>query len=326
MDFLRKFKIIRYPNRLIYLTGLVTVSSYLYKHWGYLYRQKDINAIKENYGNGWVVITGPTSGIGEEFAERFSGLGYNLILISRDPSKLENVSRELEQKYKITAKTIKFDFLDCSNLEKVEELRSNIDAAINNEKVSVLVNNIGVHYEHHNKFTELDQSKLIGYVSANILSQLTMYNLLLKRLRQQKSRSLIIDVSSQIAEIDIVPNDIVYQSTKTFNLRFSKLMRRHIYTENLVENVADNVDVAVFRPGMTYSNLTPSHHDRVPYIDTAKNVVDGALVDIANGYFETNGSTKHKVLSFAMSLLPDYLKLNFIGKNIYKMGLAKKGN
>jgi short-subunit dehydrogenase len=324
MDYLKKFKLLRYSNRLIYLTGFFTISNYFYKHWQHLNKQKDLNALKQTYGNGWVVITGPTNGIGKEFAEQFSKLGYNLVLISRDQSKLDNLSKSLSDKYGITAKPIQFDFTDCTNIDKVESLRASLNTAIDNQQVSVLINNVGVHYEVHDKFNALNQKQIIDYVSANILSQLTMYNLMLQKLRQQKTKSLIIDVSSQLADIELIAHDVVYQSTKTFNKRFTSSIKRQIYTENMVEGTPDNVDIALVKPGMTYSNLTPNHHKKSAIIDTSRNVVRGALSDIANGYFVTNGSTKHKIMMFGLEMLPEYVSLNYVGPNIYKAGLKNK--
>jgi short-subunit dehydrogenase len=323
MNFLKRFKTFRVTNRLVYLTGLFTVGNYFYKHCEHMYKKKDPAVLKDTYGQGWVVITGPTSGIGEEFAEQFSKLGYNLVLISRDQNKLENVSKRLEDKYKIKTKPIKFDFTECADLEKVDRLKGEINAAIDNNQVSALINNVGVHYEVNEKFTVMNQKQLADYVMANCLSQMTMYNILYRRLRDQPTKSLIIDVSSQLADIDLLPFDVVYQSTKTFNKRFTDLMRRQVYTENLVEGKSDNVDIALFKPGMTYSNLTPHHHERSPPIDTAEKVVKGALSDIAGGCFVTNGSGKHKFLSFILGMVPDYVSLNFIGAGIYKKDVKK---
>ena len=42
-----------------------------------------------------VLITGATSGIGKEFAKIYAQRNYNLILISRNISKLENLKKEL---------------------------------------------------------------------------------------------------------------------------------------------------------------------------------------------------------------------------------------
>lgn len=53
---------------------------------------------KEKYGE-WAVITGCTQGIGKCYAEELAQKGMNIVLISRNKSKLEEVATELSKKY-----------------------------------------------------------------------------------------------------------------------------------------------------------------------------------------------------------------------------------
>ena len=53
-----------------------------------------------NYGN-WALITGASSGIGEEFARRLAEEGMSLILVARRKERLEKLSAELKQKNNI---------------------------------------------------------------------------------------------------------------------------------------------------------------------------------------------------------------------------------
>ena len=46
---------------------------------------------------GWVVITGPTDGLGKALAKKFAKRGFNLCLVSRNESKLRATERELRQ-------------------------------------------------------------------------------------------------------------------------------------------------------------------------------------------------------------------------------------
>lgn len=62
-------------------------------HWmpGHIYRNLNIanKNLNEKYGNGYVVITGCTDGIGLSYAEIFANMGCNLVLIARNQAKLE---------------------------------------------------------------------------------------------------------------------------------------------------------------------------------------------------------------------------------------------
>ncbi|KAJ1821646.1 hypothetical protein LPJ60_002489, partial [Coemansia sp. RSA 2675] len=52
----------------------------------------------ESYGAGkgyWAVVTGCTDGIGKEMALQLADKGFNIILLSRTPAKLESVKEEI---------------------------------------------------------------------------------------------------------------------------------------------------------------------------------------------------------------------------------------
>ena len=53
---------------------------------------------KEKYGE-WAVVTGCTQGIGKCYAEELAQKGMNIVLISRNQSKLEEVATQLNKKY-----------------------------------------------------------------------------------------------------------------------------------------------------------------------------------------------------------------------------------
>lgn len=58
----------------------------------------------------WIVITGATDGIGKAFAELLAKDKFNLVLISRNIDKLENVKSEILSKHDIDIKLICADF------------------------------------------------------------------------------------------------------------------------------------------------------------------------------------------------------------------------
>jgi 17beta-estradiol 17-dehydrogenase / very-long-chain 3-oxoacyl-CoA reductase len=58
-------------------------------------KQKYIGGTYNN-GDSWVLVTGCTSGIGEEIAHRFAKLGFNIILVSRSLERLNNVAKAIK--------------------------------------------------------------------------------------------------------------------------------------------------------------------------------------------------------------------------------------
>ncbi|KAF3488716.1 hypothetical protein F2Q69_00054163 [Brassica cretica] len=69
----------------------------------------------KRYGS-WAMVTGATDGIGRAFAHELAKHGLNLILVSRNPSKLASVSDDFRQEFpQIKIKIIPFD---CSGNSK----------------------------------------------------------------------------------------------------------------------------------------------------------------------------------------------------------------
>jgi len=69
----------------------------------------------KRYGS-WAMVTGATEGIGRAFAHELAKHGLNLILVSRNLSKLESVSDDFQQEFPhIKIKIIPFDFSSGNN-------------------------------------------------------------------------------------------------------------------------------------------------------------------------------------------------------------------
>ncbi|MBK7138412.1 MAG: SDR family NAD(P)-dependent oxidoreductase [Bacteroidetes bacterium] len=62
----------------------------------------------QKYGP-WAIITGASSGIGEEYAKQLAPLGMNLILVARRAERLAQLSEKLEAEYKISCQFIECD-------------------------------------------------------------------------------------------------------------------------------------------------------------------------------------------------------------------------
>lgn len=59
--------------------------------------------------DAWALVTGSSEGIGKGIAEALAMKGFNIVLLSRNESKLLLVAQELKAKYKIETKIIAVD-------------------------------------------------------------------------------------------------------------------------------------------------------------------------------------------------------------------------
>lgn len=82
------------------------------------------------------LITGPTSGIGRAFATALAGEGRDLVLVSRDESRLRSVADELHADSGVACEVLVADLSDLQQTKRVEE-------RVRAEPFDVVVNNAG---------------------------------------------------------------------------------------------------------------------------------------------------------------------------------------
>ena len=84
------------------------------------------------------LITGATSGIGHEFAVQLASRGHDLVIVARDPARLEAVAQRLRADHRVQVEVLRADLSDRAQLQTVADRVA--DSA---HPVDLLVNNAG---------------------------------------------------------------------------------------------------------------------------------------------------------------------------------------
>lgn len=186
--------------------------------------------------NNTALITGASAGLGYEFAAMFAEDGYDLVLVARNKTKMEEIKNRYPN-LNITVIT-----KDLSKQEAAREVYEEVKAA--GITIDTLVNNAG--FGLMGKFEELDIMKQSDMIRLNItaLTELTHY--FLPELKENSNRARILNVASTAA-FQPGPMMAVYYATKAYVLSLS---------EALAEELAGtNVTVTTLCPGATKTNF-----------------------------------------------------------------------
>ncbi len=72
------------------------------------------------------LVTGPTAGIGRAFATELARQGHDLVLVSRDESRLQTVARALEAQFGVATTVIAADLSIAADLTRVEDVEQQL--------------------------------------------------------------------------------------------------------------------------------------------------------------------------------------------------------
>ena len=183
--------------------------SVTFLNWVYVNFLRQPKNLKKHYGS-WALVTGPTDGIGKGFAFQLARAGLNLVLVGRNPEKLNDVSDSIQAKYgKTQIKNVVVDFSG-----DLSEGIKRISEAIEGLDVGVLVNNVGVSYPYARFFHEVDEELLKNLIQINVVGTTKVTQAVLPGMLKRK-RGAIVNIGSGAAIV--IPSDplyAVYAATK----------------------------------------------------------------------------------------------------------------
>ncbi|XP_065776711.1 very-long-chain 3-oxoacyl-CoA reductase-B-like [Muntiacus reevesi] len=241
----------------------------------------------------WAVVTGATSGIGKAYAHELARRGLNVVLISRDLSKLKHEAKEIERLYGKSTRVIQVDF--TGGLEIYET----IEEGLKDLEIGVLVNNVGQKYTPDvSKLLDCEDvaKKLQDIINCNMMSVAQMTRILLPRM-VSRGKGIIINISS-VADRKPYPYIAAYAATKAFVRSFSVAVGTEYRSKGVL--------VQTVSPFLVETNMTYPLKKGLLVV-SAEDFARQAL-DTLGLTSETPGCLSHAVQDFLLTvLLPSWL-------------------
>ncbi|CAG90108.2 DEHA2G02684p [Debaryomyces hansenii CBS767] len=183
----------------------------------------------ERVANKIVLITGASSGIGEATAKEIASAAngnLKLVLCARRKEKLDNLSKELTDKY--SSIKVHVAQLDVSKLETIKPFINDLPKEFSD--VDVLVNNAGLALGRDEVGT-IDTDDMLSMFQTNVLGLITITQAVLPIMKKKNSGD-VVNIGS-IAGRDSYPGGGIYCPTKASVKSFSQVLRKELISTKI---------------------------------------------------------------------------------------------
>src|SRR5213593_2929520 len=182
----------------------------------------------------WVLITGASSGFGEEFARQYAEQGHPLVLVARRLDRLQTLAEALRQQFRIE---VVVEQVDLSDIAAVIQVHQRLSAR--GIEIDILINNAG--HGLQGPFADAPLDAVLSMVQLDVASLTAVTHVFAQDMRTRK-RGKILLVASLLAYLG-VEKFAVYAAAKAYVLRLGEALHRELKR--------DGVTVTVLCPGMS---------------------------------------------------------------------------
>lgn len=211
---------------------------------GYRETRRRFKPMSNYLGDKHVVITGPTSGIGEAMAKSLANLGAKLTLVARNREKAAEVAKNIIEE--TGNPNIYIEIADLSLMSEVHALATRLLAK--GEAVDALINNAGALFNPREETDEgLEKSFALLLLGPYILTE-SLYPLL----KKADDPRIVNVLSGGMYAAKIKPDDLQYQRGEYSGSRAYARAKRGlmIATEDWAKRWdADGIAVNAMHPG-----------------------------------------------------------------------------
>ncbi|XVQ13045.1 SDR family NAD(P)-dependent oxidoreductase [Spirillospora sp. CA-255316] len=178
------------------------------------------------------LVTGASGGIGESFARALAGRGTDLVIVARRADLLDELARELVERYRVAVEVVAADLTDP--LERGE-----VERRLRTDPVELLVNNAG--HGAFGTFSGLPLDDHLRQIELNVVALVRLTHAALPGM-VERGRGGVLNVAS-MAGFAPSPGSATYGATKAYVAAFSESLHAEV--------AGRGVHVTALCPGFT---------------------------------------------------------------------------
>lgn len=251
------------------------------------------SALRAKYGP-WALVTGASSGIGQEFARRLAAAGLQVAMVARRRAALEALADELTTRHGVACRVVEMDLAEPGAAARLAE-------AVSDLEIGLLVANAGTGW-----IGPFDRQPPESHASL-IRLHCEMHVELTARLlpaMKQRGRGGVIVVSSMGGLVPL-PYYAVYSGTKALLQNWGEAIA--------LELRGSGVDVQVLAPGDTKTGFQEVAGEMSTKWSSVAEVVTESLDGLGRKTVVVPG-LENKLSMLAMKFLPRRLFLDIVEK------------
>lgn len=205
----------------------------------------------------WVLITGPSSGMGERFAYEFADRKFNLLLVGS--KRIRHVAKKIQKLHpSIKIKIIEVDFSHSFNDDFFDIIQKEINDL--GDKWRILINNVG-YRTACTDYREMSIIEMKKTISVGTLVQSKLIQMALNSFTKHNHRTAIVNITAQnriCTDLFAINNDIsvpylaCYEASNAYGYFHAK----SVYEE--IKNKYPGIDFLIITPGAVLTKHTES--------------------------------------------------------------------
>lgn len=215
------------------------------------------------------LVTGASSGIGEQFARRYALEGNDLVIVARSAGTLHALAAELSAEHGVTVQVHPADLARNADLAGLVEVIGDLP------RLDYLVNSAGVAPE--GDLVDTEAEALDQLIALNIGALTALTRAAISRMRRSR-KGTIINIGSGAA-YQPLPHFAAYAASKAYVVRLTEALSE--------ENRAWGIRIIAVSPGDTDTPMNPgsAKNKRRPeqVVETAWRAVRGTAPSVVDG-------------------------------------------